>query len=261
VYHYVAWQMADPLFAERNVRRALSMAIDGQKIIDSLLGGLGHPALGPIPSFLWAHNADLKPIPFDRDRARALLAEEGWADHDGDGWLDKDGRPFQFEIITNADNQIRADITVIVQEDLRQIGIKVVPRLVEWTVFVDRLTRKKDFQAAVSAWTSAIKVDLTTIWHSKSIEDKYNFVHYANPAVDSLIDRARVEMDRDRAKALWGEAQQRIIDDAPYTFLFVTDEVIAVDKRVRNVHPTTYSWDYNLDRWWVPAEEQRYRSW
>lgn len=261
VYHFIVWQIADPLFASRSVRRALSMAIDRQKIIDSLLGGRARPALGPLPPFLWAHDPDLHEIPYDPEEAERLLAEEGWVDRDRDGWLDRDGRRFEFEIMTNADNRLRSDITVIVQEELRQVGIKVVPRLVEWTVFVERLTRRKDLQAAVSAWASAIKVDLTTIWHSRSIEDKYNLGHYANPAVDSLIELARVEMDRDRAKRLWSEAQQIIVDDAPYTFLFVTDEVIAVDRRVRNVRPTTYSWDYNLDRWWVPAAEQRYRNW
>ncbi|MCK4546581.1 MAG: peptide-binding protein [Candidatus Eisenbacteria sp.] len=261
VYHYVCWNIADPLFSDRSVRRALSMAIDRQKIIDSLLDGMGRPAMGPIPSFLWAHNPDLKQIPFDPQQAVELLAREGWVDRDGDGWLDRDGQPFEFEIITNGDNQIRADITVVLQEDLRKIGIKVVPRLVEWTVFVERLTRKKDFQAAVSAWVSAIKVDLTTIWHSRSIMDKYNIGHYANPGVDSLIDHARVELDRETARDLWGRAQQIIVDDAPYTFLFVTDEVVAVDGRVRNVRPTTYSWDYNLCRWWVPTGEQRYPDW
>jgi len=261
VYHFVCWQIGDPLFASRNVRRALTMAIDRQKLIDSLLEGMGRPALGPLPSFLWAHNPDIRQIEFDPGEAKRILAEEGWADTDGDGVLDKGGRPFEFEIITNGDNQIRSDITVIVQEDLRHIGIKVTPRLIEWTVFVERITRTKDFQAAVSAWVSAIKVDLTTIWHSKSIRDRYNLGSYANPAVDRLIDQARVEMDRDKAAALWSEAQQIIIDDAPYSFLFVTDEVTALDKRVRNVHPTTYSWDYNLDRWWVPVEEQRYPNW
>ncbi len=261
VYHFVCWQIADPLFADRNVRRALTMAIDRQKLIDSLLDGMGQPATGPIPSFLWAYDPNLRQIEFNPEEARRILAREGWMDHDGDGWLDKDGRRFEFEIITNGDNQLRADITVVVQEDLRRIGVKVTPRLLEWTVFVDRITRKKDFQAAVSAWVSAIKVDLTTIWHSKSIKDKYNLGHYANATVDSLIDRARVEMDRDKAAVLWSQAQQIIIDDAPYAFLFVTDEVTAADKRVRNIHPTTYSWDYNLDRWWVPVDEQRYPNW
>jgi peptide/nickel transport system substrate-binding protein len=261
VYRFVCWQIADPLFASRNVRRALSMAIDRQKLIDSLVEGMGTPATTPIPSFLWAHNAGIQPFPFDPEEARKLLKEEGWIDRDGDGWLDKDGKQFEFEMITNADNPMRCDIMVVIQQDLKEIGIKVNPRQVEWTVFVDELTRKKEFQSAVSAWVSAIKVDLTTIWHSKSIEDRYNFIHYSNPEVDDLIDRARAELDREKAKELWGEAQRLIVEDAPYTFLFVTDEVIAVSDRVRNVHPTTYSWDYNMDRWWVPEGEQKYQSW
>ena len=261
VYHFIAWQIADSLFASRKVRRALTMAIDRQKIIDSLLEGAGRPATGPIPSFLWAHKSDLRPIRFDPDQARRMLAEEGWVDRDGDGWLDRDGERFEFEIMTNADNQLRSDITVVIQEDLRRIGVKASPRLVEWTVFVEVLTQTRDFQAFVSAWSSAIKVDLTTIWHSRSIQDRYNMVHYSNPVVDSLIDRARMELEREKAKELWGEAQQIIVDDAPYSFLFVTDEVIAVDRRFRNVRPTTYTWDYNIDRWWVPVAERRYRSW
>ena len=91
-------------------------------------------------------------------------------------------------------------------------------------------------------------------------KDKFNYVAYSNPRVDELIDMAGVEMDRSKAKAMWSEAQQLIVDDAAYCFLFSPDVLNALHKRFRNVQMITYGWDYNLEDWYVPADEMKYPS-
>ncbi len=258
-YYFIGWNNAHPLFENRNVRRALNMAIDRQEIIDALCYGLARPVNGHFLSWLWAYAESLEPLPYDPEEARRILAEEGWTDSDGDGWLDKDGERFEFELKTNENNQLRKDIAVMVQSKLEKIGVKAKARSMEWTSFVKEM-QDKNFEAAVAGWIVGIKADMTSHWHSRSIDGKFNFVSYSNAAVDSLIDAAVMELDRSKAGKMWAEAQQIVLEDAPYCFLFNLDELNALHKRFKNVHMTTYGWDYNLDEWYVPADEIKYRK-
>ena len=254
---YLAWNTRDPLFADRDVRRALTMAVDREAIIDALLYGQGEVMAGPLVSILWAYDSGIEPLPHDVQRARQLLAQAGWQDTNGDQILDKDGRPFRFELVTNADNTMRMDMAVAIQSQLKRLGVDVRPRGLEFTLLVERL-QGRNFQAAIGGWNSAVKVDLTDLWHSRSIEDKFNYVSYANPAVDSLIDAAVDEFDTARAKRLYSRAQQIIAEDAAYTFLFQQNDIHALHERFQNVQMNAYGWDYNLHEWYVPKGRQKY---
>jgi peptide/nickel transport system substrate-binding protein len=256
-YVYIAWNLRDPLFADRNVRRALGMAIDRQGIIDALLYGQARVMNGPFPSVLWAYDPDIRPLPYDLEEAKRLLAGAGWKDTNGDGILDKAGRPFRCQLLTNSDNTLRMDMTVAIQSQLKRLGMDVRPRGLEFVTFIKKL-EDKDFQAAVGGWNSQIKVDLSDLWSSESIEDKFNFISYANPVVDSLIDLGTRTFDTERAKRIWGEAQQMISDDAGYTFLFEQYDIQGLDKRFKSVDMNPSGWDYNLEEWYVPRGEQKY---
>ena len=256
-YTYLAWNMKNPLFESKQVRQALTMAIDRQEIIDALLFQFGEVCHGPISPIIWAHNPDVRKFPYDTAKSKALLAEAGWKDTDGDGWLDKDGKTFEFEVKTNKGNQLREDVTVIVQDQLKKVGIRVKPNILEWTVLLEDL-KKRNFEAAVMGWSVSLKMDMTTIWHSRSINDKFNFVSFANPEFDRLNDEAKFEMDREKARKMWYQAQDFIVEEQPYTFLYTPKDVNFVHKRFRNVQQETVSWSYNLEHWWVPKAEQEY---
>jgi peptide/nickel transport system substrate-binding protein len=212
---------------------------------------------GPIVPILWAYDPHLPSFPYDPDKAKQYLADEGWKDTDGDGWLDKDGRRFSFTLKTNKGNKDREEITVMVQAMLKKVGIEVHPNPMEWTVLLTDLN-KKQFDATVMGWSVDTKIDMTTIWHSKSVGDKFNFVSYANPALDKLNDTALFEMDRAKAKSLWWQAQEIIAEDQPYTFLYVPKRITFVHNRFKNVQTETIGWHYNLEQWWVPKAEQKY---
>jgi len=256
-YGYIGWNMTHPLFESKTVRQALTMAIDRDNLIEAVYFGLAEPCHSPISPILWAYNPDMPKFSYDPERARSMLAAEGWADHDGDGWLDREGRKFEFTVKTNQGNRIREAITVIVQDQLAKLGIKVSPRLVEWTVFSDQ-TNRKDFEAIVAGWSVGLKVDLTTMWHSESINDKFNYVSYSNPRVDELIESAKREMDRSKAKLLWDQAQRLIVEDQPYTFLYIPLQVNGVHRRFRDVKMDTRGSYIYPETWWVPAEERKY---
>lgn len=252
VYYYIGYNHQNPLFSDAKVRQALTMAINRQGIIDAFLYGFGKPCLGPLPPMLkWIAANPVEKFPYSADKSKQMLVEAGWLDSDGDGWLDKDGQKFEFSLKTNAGNQLRADVTVILQDQLRQVGIKVNIETVEWTTMMGELRAKK-FDAYIGGWSTSFNVDLTPIFHSSS-DKMFNFISYSNPKVDQLIEIGREEMNRQKAADIWKETQRLIYQDQPYTFLFWIDKVVAVSNKFQNVTPIPLSAVYNLEKWYLAS--------
>ncbi len=259
-FNYIAWNTRDPLFADPLVRQALSLAVDRDQLVKALLYGYGTNAVSNVlPEVApWAVDPDLAPLPYAPDSARALLARAGWADTDGDGVLDKAGRPFRFTLKTNKGNDLRADAAVIIQSDLKKVGVEMVPRLVEWAVFLNEINSKQ-FQAYLSSWVyDSFQLDPSDVFHSRAIDAKYNRASYANPAVDSLIDAALATPDREAAKPLWFRFQRIVRDEAPYTFLFNDRERVGLNERVRGTVLDARGYLVNVTRWWIPEAERRF---
>ena len=247
-YTFICWNAGRPLFSDPRVRRALTMAIDRQAIIDGLLPGVGRAAAGPVLSFLWARDPDLKPLPFDPDAARRLLEEAGWKDRNGDGLLDRDGRPFRFELETDQASGQRADVARMVAAQLGAIGVVAVLRVFESGAFIAR-HEKHDFDAFVGSWRESTKVDLKSNFHSASRSGGYNYGQYSSPELDRLIDRARAESDPGGARSLWIAAQRVIARDQPYTFLFERDRLHAVVRNLRIARLSPRSLYAGLSEW------------
>lgn len=249
VYNYIGYNERNPIFRNAAVRRALTLAIDREKIIRALLFGFGKPCVSSFPPMLtWAYNDQIQPLPYDPVKAKEILQQNGWKDTDGDQWLDRNGRRFEFSLITNADNQTRSDVAVIVQEQFKNIGVKANIQLLEWTTMLEDL-RKGKFDAYVGGLSTSFYVDPTPIYHSTAT-NLFNYVGFANPAVDKLIETARVEMNRQKAAGMWKELQELIYRDQPYTYLFWINKIVAVNKKFKNVTPVTLSPLFGLEKWY-----------
>ena len=254
-YTFLAWNTRNPLFGSSKVRRALTMGINRQQIVEALLYGYGTIAVSDAMPFQWEFNDQLQPWPYDVERARQLLAEEGWTDHDGDGIIDKDGRPFRFTLGTNQGNDLREDIVVIVQNDLKQLGIDVQPQLVEWNTFITDLKAKK-FEAAVSGWSVDFKFNPLDTFSTEAIDGKYNYPSYSNPVADSLMHQALVTLDREAAKPIWMRYSEVIHEDQPYTFLYYLEERVGVSNRLRDVKADARGHLISAAEWWIPEDMQ-----
>ncbi len=247
-YTYICWNTSRPLLADARVRRALTLAIDRQAIIEGLVPRTGRPSAGPILSFLWAADPGLAPSPYDPAGARKLLAEAGWADSDGDGLLDRQGQVFRFELETNQGSGLRQGIVEMVAAQLRQVGVEAVPRFFDFGTFIDR-HEQHEFDAFVGSWRESTKVDLRSAFHSASRDGGYNYGLYANEKVDALIDQARAEADPAVAGPLWREAQRLIVEDAPYTFLLERDRLHAAPRDLQGFAPGPRSAFAGLAGW------------
>jgi len=258
-YTYLGYNLRHPLFRDRRVRQALSYAIDKREIVEGVLFGLGVPATGPYKPDTYWYNPRVKRYPYDPERARRLLAEAGWRDTDGDGILDKDGRPFEFTILTNQGNLSRLLTAQIIQRRLSEIGIRVHIRTVEWTAFIHEFIDKRRFEAVILGWTTGPEPDLYDIWHSSKIPPPgLNFVGYANPEVDRLLEEGRRTFDRKKRKEIYDRFQEILAEDQPYTFLYVPMALPCIHRRFRGIKPAPIGISYNLERWWVPRGLQKY---
>ena len=253
-YTYLAWNTDNPLFEDERVRRAMTLAIDRQQIVDALLYGYGQVAVSDVLPFQWQFDEKLEPWPHDPQAARELLAEAGWEDSNGDGVLDKDGRPFRFMLETNQGNDLREDIIVIVQNNLEAIGVDAQPRLAEWNSLIDRLKRR-DFEAVVSGWSVDFKFDPSeTLGCDGGV---YNYPAYCNPEADALVRTALTTLDNEEARPLWNRYQEIIHEDQPYTFLYYLDERLGVSRRLRGVEADARGHLVSIQDWWIPEEMQR----
>ncbi len=250
------------LFGDKRVRTALAYAVNVDKIIKDLLTSesgeaYARPAIGTItPSLCDAYNDQVKPLGFDPSKAKALLAEVGWKDTDGDGFVDKDGKKFSFTLTTNAGNARRNKAAVIIQSQLKDVGVDVRLEQIEGNTFFERL-RKKDYEASLAGWSASLILDPTDMWHSGA-QYQFNFPSYSNPEVDRLIEQGMTEPDPAKSNAIWRELQARIYEDQPYLFMYWYDDTVAIHKRFRDASPNILSEVANYWNWWVPADEVKY---
>jgi len=259
-YTYLGFNFLDPRFQDVRVRQAIAYAIDKDEVVEGVLLGLGRPANGPFKPDMWACNENVKPYPYDPSRARALLAEAGWVDADGDGILEKNGQPFQFTIITNQGNKLREQTGLIIQARLSEIGIKVNLRIIEWAAFLKEYLDKHNFEAVIMSWTIPIEPDLFDVWHSsKTREGELNFISYKNPEVDRLIDEARFTLDQPTRKKAYDRIQEIFYDDVPYVFLYVPDTLPVISKRFIGPEVGPGGLGHNFKDWYVPLDQQRYK--
>ena len=258
-YTYLGYNLKHPLFTDKLVRQALSYAINKQELIDVVLMGLGQIATGPYKPGTWAYNKNVRSYPYNPSKARELLAQAGWKDHDNDGIIDRNGTPFQFTILTNIGNAQRAKCAEIIQYRLNQIGISVKIRIIEWASFINQFINQRRFDAVILGWTIPQDPDLYDIWYSsKTKPEELNFVSYRNTEVDTLLEKARHTFNFDERKKCYYRIQEILAEEQPYTFLFVPDALPIISSRFHGIVPAPIGIDYNFIKWYVPKGRQKY---
>jgi peptide/nickel transport system substrate-binding protein len=257
-YTYLGYNLRSRLFSDVRARRALALAINKEDLVRGSLFGLGIPAVGPYRPGDWAYNSAIVDYPHNPEKALELLAEAGWQ-RGADGILRKDGLPFVFTLLTNQGNESRIKVAILLQSQLRKIGIEVKIRVVEWAAFLKNFVLPGYFDAVILGWTTTLDPDVYDVWHS-SRAGGLNFIHYANAEADDLLEKARSTFDRDVRKKLYDRFQEILHEEQPYCFLYVPYALSAVHKRFRGLEPAPLGIFYNIHEWWVPLREQLHRT-
>lgn len=258
-YTYMGFNLKHKPFDDKRVRLAINYAIDKQEIIDGVYLGLGINIASPYkPGTRWS-NPDLQPYPYDPNKARALLKEAGFADYDGDGILERDGKPFSFEIITNQ-NKEREKSAVLIQRRLKEIGIDVQIRAIEWASFISRFIKTGDFDVVVLGWGLGLDPDQYNIWHSsQQAPGQFNFIGYNNPTIDRLLEQGRLELNPDKRQKIYHEFARVLLEDSPIVYLSAGYGLTAIHKRVKGIdNPAPPAGiGHNAEDWYIPQPLRR----
>ena len=233
-YAYFGWNNRLPIFADRRVRRALTMLVDRESINRNLYGGLAKLANGPLPPAHWAWDASVAPWPYDPKRAEELLDEAGFR-KGPDGIRRKGGARLAFTFALGMGSDVQRQMVELAQQSFRKAGIEMAIQPLEWAAFAAKMDAGE-----CDAWAAALILDpnpdLAVSWHSAQTPPSgMNAAFYWNPEVDALLDRIKTTFDRAEARALFARAQALIHEDEPVTFLNVPMTKWGVAARLTNV--------------------------
>jgi peptide/nickel transport system substrate-binding protein len=246
----------NPIFGDREVRRALTMAVDRASLVKSTLGDIGKVPPGPMSSLLWIWDPEVRQLPSDTVQAVRILNARGWRDHDGDGVRDRDGQPLAFRIMVPSTSMLRRQYAQLLQERFRLIGVHVEIDVVDGSVMQERTTSGKYDAAMLSRQNNPSPgTGIAQSWTRAGIGGS-NVTRYDNPEFDRLVDRAISAMSRDQAKQYWRAAIETINADAPGIFLYALDNVAGIHQRVDNVQIRPDSWAALLRTWRIPPDRQ-----
>ncbi|QED47230.1 peptide-binding protein [Cytobacillus dafuensis] len=253
-YTYLAFNQRDDKFKDKKVRQAITHAIDRKAIVENVMAGLGEVAHVPESPLSWAYNPDVPKFEYDVEKAKKMLEEAGWKPG-ADGILEKDGKKFSVEVKTNQGNKVREDIVVILQQQLKEVGIEIKPQIVEFSSLIADIDPGVwNFEAIVLGWSLGVDPDPSGIFHTKEIEKGLNFTGYSNPEIDVLMDEQLKELDKNKRKEMIGKIQALLAEDQPYTFLYYPKEFRALPKNLEGYefHPKDQM--YNIEKWWLKPE-------
>lgn len=254
-YSYIGWNMTKPYFSDRQVRTALTYLVNRELILKEILYGLGEVVSNPFYINSPEYDKSIEPYPYDREKAKRLLDEAGWVDHNGDGMRDKEGVKFEFEFLIPAGSETGEKIATILKEELDKVGINMKIRKTEWAVFTQRLNDRR-FDAVTLAWSMGVESDPYQVWHSSQAEQGSNFVGFVNKEADRLIEEARTEFNRDKRIELYRKFARIVNEEQPYTFLFCRKSTVALHKRFKGVK--VYPLGLDQLEWFVPVPLQKY---
>ncbi len=231
---YLVFNSQRPPYDDVRVRGAIASAINRDDLVTALAGTVDPQYAFLAPAQI-CYSEEMQQYakelhPYDVEAAKALLAEAGWTDTNGDGIVDKDGQPFTAELLVPTDDPIREKIGVVVQAQLQAIGLDVSIATYE-SAYIRDITEGGDYDLALQrvSWNDPdILIYMVT-------DQGRNYGHYQNPEVEEKLMEARYIMDLKERTAAYTEVQKTLIDDVVYIPLFSRKDYVALRTWVKDL--------------------------
>ncbi len=246
-----------PVFADRELRRALTMAIDRQSMVRSVFDTLALPSIGPTISALPSARGGLTQIPYDTVRAARLLDSLGWK-RGADGVRARAGRLLSFKLLVPSSSLARVRFAVLIQAQLILAGVKMDIEQMDFAAFRARQDARS-FDAALGAWhVTGNPSAIVETWSGDAVRrrDGRNYGSYESPSFDAALDSAIAARDTASSNRLYNRAYQTILDDAPAVWLYEPRTVIGLHRRFKTVGMRPDAWWARLGEWWIPPRER-----
>ena len=205
--------------ADVRVRRAIAMAIDQDKIIKNILEGNAVKLASPLTKYHFGYDPSIQPYEYNPAQAKKLLAEAGY--------------PHGFDLLINSPSgRYLKDKEVVeaIAGDLRKVGIIVSMKVHEWGTYMNKLYGRNLGPAYLLGWGGlTFDADGTFYPLFRTGQALSNF---SNERLDSLLDQARVTMDRQKRQKLYAEASKAIKDEVPCAFVYQQMDIYGISERL-----------------------------
>jgi peptide/nickel transport system substrate-binding protein len=262
-FNYVPWNMRRPILSDLRVRKALAHALDLPGYVETVAHGLAVMPTGPQCYFGPAYNRHVARLEHDPEKATELFAEAGWYDRDGDRVLDKDGQPFEIEMLITSGNVSSEIFTRMYQESLARVGVRLKVTALDNATYWERI-RERDFDAGGGGgWTvDATENDPVQLWSSgAAAKGGSNHAGVIDARVDALIAEGQRELDDERRWGLWRELHRYLYEEVqPYLYREAPPRKFALNTAIRGVQFFKLTPGYSLRRWFYPAGTPGTRS-
>jgi peptide/nickel transport system substrate-binding protein len=265
-YVFLAFNLRDPkslnrtnpIFGSRELRRALTMALDRASLVANVYDTLAAVALGPTVRAFPTTDTTLRQIPFDLQRAAVTLDSLGWLMNAEEGIRKRGRRQLAFDALVSGSSQPRMRMAVLIQEQLRKIGVRMRIAQMEGNTLRSRF-EDRDFDAIFWDWQlGATPNSLPELWGGESARRKHgrNQGSYESSRFDAYVDSAIAATTSDDARRYFTVSYQTIIDDAPAIWLYEPNTLIGLNRRIRTGPMRPDAWWFDLGTWFVPMAEQ-----
>lgn len=239
-YTYLGFNLRLEKFKNPKIREALSLAIDRQELVKILFFNHAKVCTGPFLPRTKAFNESVKAPIQNIQKAKKLLKEAGYDENN----------PFTFEIVTSNSSEIRPYAAQIIQHQLKQSGVVVNLRVMEWQAFLNMVVFPHKFDSVLLGWGLSPTPDPYMFWHKDNDKQGgFNLVGYDNPKINKMIEESQSIIDREKLSLMWREMFKIIVDDNPYLFLYIPNSITTVNKNIKHVEPSLSGIWHNYIKW------------
>jgi peptide/nickel transport system substrate-binding protein len=244
-YQYMGIQLKHPILSDKDVRHAITHALNRDQMVESLFDGMGIVQTSHMSSVSWAYDPDLEPKAFDPQKSRELLDQAGWKLGD-DGYRYKNGEKLSFVLSYPSGNVQRERNAEIIQSMLKDVGVEIELEMMEFGSLIPKVYTERDFDLYLMGWSLALEADPSGIWLST---DQWNAVQFDHPDNDRLILAGRETMDFEERAEIYQEWQQLLVEEAPYVFLYSENEAFVHTPDLKNFHGDAFSMWWKVEEW------------
>lgn len=242
-----------PIWGDKEIRKALTMAVNRQEILTEFLGDYGQLAYSPVTNiFNTSSDSSISPYQYDLAEAKKILKEQGWNDSDDNGIIEKNGKEFLINLFVPAGNPLREFAGTLIKNNLREAGVEVQIQTLELGVFIENVMSKK-IDAFMAGWSVPIPIELKPYWYSDLDKSPLNIVGYSNKEADQILDELGFSMSEKKYFDLLHKFEMIMHEDQPVIFLYWIDNIVVYNSRIKNISIDPLGvihqcWEWNLQK-------------
>ena len=253
-YEFVGINFRTSILQDVNIRRAIGYSIDREKISSNIYLGHGTVSDFPVMPNSWLYDDSKIRLGYNPSLAEQLLEQAGYTiKQDKEFRTNEKGEVLKLKLITNANNSLREQTAIFIQEDLKKLGIQVDVKFLEWEEY-EKQINSKDYDLVLGGWELSDIPDITDLLHSSKVGST-NFIAYSNENVDLLLNSYLETSDLTVKEENFGELEELFVTELPYISLFFRNGAVLVKNKIKgDMKPQSYNVFSNIEEWYIKYE-------